>query len=149
MSDITVKIEKSVPITIFEYPEIKERVDALFDAMESDIKSRFDEILDFILKRNDDFNKISYDNIHALFKIYFYKSILNEAVEITFAENGKFNMASNVFDLLSEERLKQAISGKPMIDAFKLAICKLPTKDALNACLHGSTMLLLEKEFLD
>ena len=117
--------------------------------MESDINNRFDEIMDFILKRNDDFNKISYDNIHALFKIYFYKSILNEAVEITFAESGKFNMASNVFGLLSEERFKQAILGSPMINASKRAISKLSPGDALSACLHGSTMFLLEKEFLD
>lgn len=149
MSNITVKIEKSVPITIFEYPEIKERVNELFDSMESHIRKRFDEIMDFLLKRNDDFSKISYDDIHTLFKMYFYKSILNEAVEITFAENGKFNMAANVFGLLSDEKFEQAVLGKPMVDAFKRVLCKLPPKDALTACLHGGTMFLLEKEFLN
>lgn len=50
MSDVLVKIEKTVPITIFELPQIKLRVDNLFNEIEDDIKVRFDEVKAFITK---------------------------------------------------------------------------------------------------
>lgn len=140
-----VRIEKSVPLTIFEYPEIKERLDTLFDVMEKDIKNRLDEIMFFLCTNaNDIYKEISYNDVYALFKIYFCKSILNEAIEITFEETGRFNMALNIFDLLSEEKLKQAILGKPMIDAFERHMRALPRRSVLI----GSTMFMLEKKFL-
>ena len=151
MSEVFVRIEKAVPITIFELPEIKLRVDTLFDNMKDDIKARFDEVKAFITKDEGDkhrYGKIAYDEITDLFKIYFYKSILNEAVELTFTENGKYDMVANILEVLSDEKLKADILGEPMIYAFEKAIKNLPSNGDLTACLHGSTMLLLEKEFL-
>lgn len=104
MSDVLVRIEKAVPITIFELPEIKLRVDTLFDNMKDDIKARFDEVKAFITKDEGDkhrYGKIAYDEITDLFKIYFYKSILNEVVELTFTENGKYDMVANILEALS------------------------------------------------
>ena len=151
MSEVFVRIEKAVPITIFELPEIKLRVDTLFNNMKDDIKARFDEVKAFITKDEGDkhmYGKIAYDEITDLFKIYFYKSILNEAVKLTFTENGKYDMVANILEALSDEKLKADILGEPMIYAFEMAMRNLPSDGCLTTCLHGSTMLLLEKEFL-
>ena len=150
MSKVLVRIEKEVPTTIFELPEIKLRVDTLFDNMKDDIKARFDEVKAFITKNEGDkrrYGKIAYDEITDLFKIYFYKSIINEAVELTFTENGKYDMVANILEILSDEKLKADILGEPMIYAFEKAISNLPC-EGLTGCVHGGTMLLLEKEFL-
>ena len=81
-------------------------------------------------------------------QVYFYKSILNEAVKLTFTENGKYDMVANILEALSDEKLKADILGEPMIYAFEMAMRNLPSDGCLTTCLHGSTMLLLEKEFL-
>lgn len=146
MSEVLLKIEKAVPAKIFDVPNIKEKMDLLFIGAEDSIKKRVDEIKTFITKRNnDEYNQIEYDDILALFRIYFCKSILNKAIEITFSEDGSYNVAENILGLLSEESLNTAILGKPMIWAFEKAITNLPS----NSIIHGSTMLLLEKKFLD
>lgn len=149
MSDVLVTIEKAVPITIFEVPEIKLRVDTLFDKMVGDIKSRFDEVKGFITKTETDkkrYGEISYDEIASWFKIYFYKSILNEVVEIMFSKEGKYDVIAIILELLSDEKLREAILGKPMIDAFKDVMRKIPSDGGLP--LLGSKMILMDKEFL-
>ncbi len=103
--------------------------------MKDDIKARFNEVKAFITKDEGDkhrYGKIAY----------------NEAVELTFTENGKYDMVANILEVLSDEKLKADILGEPMIYAFEKAIKNLPSNEDLTACLHGSTMLLLEKEFL-
>ena len=44
--------------------------------------------------------------------------------------------------------LKEAIYGRPMIDAFETILANLPSESAFNKTLHGSSMLLLESKFL-
>lgn len=151
MNEVLVSIKTEVPITIFELPQVKEKVKPLFKKMESEIKARFDEIKTFILDRRNNKEKyeaISYDEVVKVFKIYFYKSILNAVVKITFSDKGKYDVVDNILSLLTEEKLKDAILGKPMIDSFKYVIRKLPHDDCLGTCLNGSTIILLEKEFL-
>ena len=48
-------------------------------------------------------------NIASLFKGHFFKLILNEAVEITFAGQGNYDILANILSLLSEEKLENAI----------------------------------------
>lgn len=149
MSEVLLKIEKAVPTKIFDSPNIKEKLDTLFSEADDSIKKRYDEIKTFISrKENDEYSQIQYNDILALFKIYFCKFILNEAVEITFTEE-RYNVAENILGILSEEKLNAAILGKPMINAFELAIRQMPSDSGCGACLHGSTMLLLEKNFLE
>ena len=109
------------------------------------MKARVDEIVEFL--ELDTTDKFSYENIAFLFKWYFFKLILNEAVEITFAGQGNYDILSNILSLLSEEKLETAIMGEPMIDAFSNAIRSIPTDSALSAFLLGSKILLLEKNF--
>lgn len=143
---LKVRIKVEVPVTIFELPKIKVRVDQLFSDLESDIKLRFDEIKAFITQKDSkgEYSKISYDEVAEFFKMYFYKSILNEVVVITFTEV-KCDVAENIIALLSEEKLKAAILGEPMISAFEKGMDSIPTK---NGIVRGSKKLLLEKVFL-
>ena len=146
-----VRLETAIPTTIFELPQVKSQVDMLFEKMKDDIKARFEEIKCFIIsnsKTDNIYSKITYDEIADLFKIYFYKSVLNDVVEITFMENGKYNVVENILELLSEEKLKNAILGKTMIKAFEKAIRNLPADGGLTTCIHGGTIFLLEKNFL-
>ncbi len=47
MNEVLVRIETQVPITIFELPQVKEKVRPLFKKMENAIRARFDEIKKF------------------------------------------------------------------------------------------------------
>lgn len=142
-----VRIQKDVPVTIFDEPTLAKQVDNLFNGAEKKMKSRVNEIVKFL--DMDSADELSYDNIAFLFKGYFFKLILNEAVEITFAGQGNYDILSNILSLLSEEKMETAIMGETMIDAFSKAIRSIPNDSGLNAALHGSKILLLEKEFLE
>ncbi len=141
-----VRIKKDIPLTIFDEPVLQDKVTRLFNGSEEKIKARFNEIVSFL--EVDSTDELSYDNIASLFKSYFYKYVLNEAVEITFSGQGNYDALSNILSLLSEEKLENAIMGEPMIYAFSKAIRSIPITSDLSACLHGSKILLLEKEFL-
>lgn len=141
-----VRINKEIPVTIFNEPVLQKQVIELLNGLEEKIKARFNEIITFL--EADDTDELSYGNIAILFKGYFYKLILNEAVEITFSRYGKYDVLANILSLLTEEKLESAIMGEPMIDAFSNAIRSIPTTSGLSACLNGSKILLLKKEFL-
>ena len=146
MKKTLVRIEKEIPLTIFDEPVLQKQVIHLFNGAEKKIKARVNEIVTFL--ESDSTDELSYDNIAFLFKGYFYKLILNEAVEMTFSGYGKYDVLSNILSLLTEEKLETAIMGKPMIDAFSNAIRSIPAQTALSKALNGSKILLLEKEFL-
>ena len=146
-----VRIKKEIPLTIFDEPALTEQVTHLFNGSEEKIKARVNEILAFIgadFLRGDSTHELSYDNIVLLFKVYFYKLVLNEAVEMTFSGRGNYDALSNILSLLSEEKLEDAIMGEPMIDAFSRAIRNMPTTSGLSKATNGCQILLLEKEFL-
>ena len=141
-----VRIEKDIPLTIFDEPVLQDNVTNLFNGAEEKIKARFTEIVSFL--GVDSTDELAYDNIVFLFKAYFYKSVLSEAVEMTFSGQGSYDALSNILSLLSEKKLENAIMGEPMIDAFSKAIRSIPNDGFLSACLHGGDILLLEREFL-
>jgi len=140
-----VRIQKNVPLTIFDEPVLAEKVANLFNGAEEKIKARFNEIIIFL--ESDSTDELSYSNITFIFKVYFYKMILNEAVEMTFSKQGKYDILSNILSLLTEEKLETAIMGEPMIDAFSNAIRSITTTSVLSKALNGSKILLLEKTF--
>lgn len=145
MKDL-VRIQTNVSLAIFDEPSLAKQVDYLFDGSEEKLKERIDEIVKFL--ESDTTDEFSYENIAYLFKGYFFKLILNEAVEMTFAYQGSYDILSNILSLLTKEKLETAIMGKPMIDAFSSAIRSMPTNGGLSAALHGGKILLLEKRFL-
>ena len=144
-----VRIQKNVPLIIFDEPALAEQMAILFKGAEKKIKARFNEIITFLELEPAD--ELSYSNITFLFKVYFCKMILNEAVEMTFStfsKKGKYDMLSKILSLLTEENFETAIMGEPMIDAFSNAINSIPTTDALSKTLNRSKVLLLKKTFL-
>lgn len=144
--DTLIRVEQTLPLTIFDKPCIHSKVTQLFDGSEEKFKARYNEIITFLNAKP--LAELSYENVSQLFKVNFYKLILNEAVELTFSGRGGYNALSNILSLLSEERLANAIFGKPMVDAFSTAIRSIPKDSALSTCLYGGKILLLEKEFL-
>lgn len=155
MKEIMLEVKTAVPTTIFGLTKIKLRIEELFVQNESEMMDRFKEIKASITKRESDevrYGNISYDDIIELFKIYFYKELSTKAVDMAFSENGenedRLNIAANIMELLTDENLHNAIQGKPMIDAFSWTIRHLKSSSGLEACLHGSTILSLEKDFL-
>lgn len=143
---LSIRVEINIPTTIFEKPALKKHVSKLFDSNEEKIKTRINEILTFL--GSDYAEKLSSDKIAFFFKGYFYKVILNEAVKMTFSEEANFDALENIISLLTNENLENAIMGEPMIDAFSRAIRNLPDEGLLSPVLHGSKIMLLEKEFL-
>lgn len=143
---VLVRVVTNVPTTIFEKPVLKVLVSNLFDSNEEKIKARINEILTFL--GSDYSEKLSSDEIEFLFKVYFYKVVLNEAVKMTFAENANLDALGNIISLLTNEKLENAIMGEPMIDAFSKAIRALPDEGLLSPVLHGSKIMLLRSKFL-
>ena len=137
-----VRINKDIPLTIFDEPVLQDKATHLFDGAEEKFKERFNEIVTFLGVALT--NELSYENIAFLFKVYFYKSILSEAIEMTFFGQGKYDVLSNIISLLSEEKMENAIMGAPMIDAFIKAIRSIPTTGDVSACCLGSKIVVLE-----
>lgn len=141
-----VRIQKDVPLTIFDEPILAKQLNKLFKDSEEKFKSRVDEIVKFL--ESDFTDKLSYENIASLFKLYFFEFILNEAIEITLAGRRNYDILTNISSLLSEKSLETAIMGKPMIDAFIRAISNIPVDGNLSKIYKGSLKITLEKEFL-
>lgn len=144
--NVKVRIQKDVPITIFDEPILAKQVDNLFNGAEKKMKARVKEIINFL--DMDSTDELSYDNIAFLFKVYFFKSILNEAIEITFESQENYDILSNILSLLSKEKMETAIMGKPMIDAFSKAIRSIPSNSGVRGAICGSKIQLLERKFL-
>ena len=143
---IFIRIQKDVTPIIFDEPTLAKKVDSLFNGSEKKIKARVDEITKFL--DLEDVCEIPYEDIVFNFKVYFFKLILNEAVERAFSGQEKYDILAIIYSLLSKEKIETAIMGKPMIDAFSKAIRSKATNNALTSCICGSKILLLEKEFL-
>ena len=143
---IFIRIQKDVTPIIFDEPTLAKQVCSLFNESEKKVKARVDEIAKFL--NLEAVSEISYEDIVFNFKVYFFKLILNEAVEIVFSGQEKYDILTIIYSLLSKEKLETAIMGKPMIDAFSRAIRSKAANNELTSCICGSRILLLEKEFL-
>ena len=143
---IFARIKATVPLSIFDEPVLQKQITELFNGLEEKFKARFNEIITFLEANSSD--ELSYENIMFLFKGYFYKWILNETIEMTFTESGKYDVLSNILSLLTEDNLETAIMGKPMIDAFVLANRNRLTALGLPEEINGGQRILLERKFL-
>ena len=151
MKDAFISIQRSVPATIFECDEIKERASIIFAATKQEFQERVDTIRNFISEIRDkqDFSDVfSYDSVFAVFEMYFYKNIADEAIKLVFECQEKYNVKENIIELLSEEKMIAAIMGKPIIDAFADIIRNIPHDTCFGFAANGSLILVLQKEFL-
>ena len=144
-------IKITVPFDIFNEPHLNACLNNMLKFKEPDIQKRFYEIKEFIEKDNlsDPTNELSYDNIYFLFKLFLYKKLINDSIEIAFNEKGRYNVLDNIISLISEDTITEAIMGKTMIDAFSKAIRSIPNTSMIDPCIHGGMIISIENKFLD
>lgn len=144
------KITASVSMKIFDSPNVKRKVDKIFEGTKEKFQSRFDEIKNFIMSQKDssvDYSSISYEDVLLRFKEILFGKVALTAVENAFSKENH-DLEKNLIDVLSTELVETAIMGHTMIQAFSDAIRKIPTNGGLELGLKGSQILLLEKQFL-
>lgn len=141
------KIETTVNDSIFETPAIATRVSDLLCEEKKLFDERYEEIKNFI-DFEKDFESLSKDNVFTLFKGYWFKSIINKAIESIFSEGSDYNVYNAIVNLLTNQNLKEAIMGEPMIDAFSMAIRQIPD-DIFYFPIRGSKILLLHKKYIE
>lgn len=146
-----VKIKCNVSDAIFELSPLRNNLASAFVTQGNLVKERYDEIYDYLREHGLEASEIlSYNRVHALFKVYVHKALINEAVERIFdLERNEFNMLEVLSDLVSDRKLREYVYGEPMVRAFTHAIRTLPNDDSVEAVSHGSTILILEKKFLN
>lgn len=122
--------------TLEKSPNIAISLTTVFCKMENEIKARFDEIMAYIIqhdkKHHNIANQIAYEDIER----NFYELILKEV-------KSNQNDTKEILDFI-----KEAIVGKPMIDAFCEVIQNIPTEDVFDTISHGSMIMFLTSEFL-
>ncbi|MBR6614000.1 MAG: hypothetical protein IKK84_04460 [Clostridia bacterium] len=146
-----VKVKCNVSDAIFELPPLRNNLASAFVTQGNFVKERYDEIYDYLREHGLEASEmLSYNNVHSLFKVYVHKALINEAVERIFdLERNEFNMLEVLSDLVSDRKLREYVYGEPMVRAFAHAIRTLPNGDSVEAVSHGSTILILEKKFLN
>ncbi len=146
-----VRVKCNVSDAIFELPPLRNELGSAFVTQGNLVKERYEEIYDYLREHGLVATEMmSYNTIHALFKIYVHKALINEAVQRIFdLERNEYNMLEVLSDLISERKLREYVYGEPMVRAFAHAIRTLPNEDSIEAVSHGSKILLLEKKFLN
>lgn len=111
----TTKLLETELISFSANPAVKEKADLLFTCNKEKIMEKICELKN---KENECMH-ICDEEVFNLFRIFFYKLILNEAIHMALGNmTEKYNINKNILELLTERNLKKAIAGKPMLDAF-------------------------------
>lgn len=135
MEKALVQLSNDIPLRIFNVPVVKQKAEEVFKSSitQKAIKERETEMLAVInLEPTGDF---SYENIINKFKPYFYREILQQALEMSVTQSNRFNIVSNILALLpSEYQMKKAINGKAFFNAIEDIIKQLPisNRDKVN-----------------
>ena len=135
---------------IFNSPNVKRQVEKIFEEAEAVFQNRLNEIKNFIDSKNghEDYDEITEENVLLKFKNAFFEKIAGIAVENAFSTDNH-DLESNLVAVLSKENLENAIAGETMIEAVSGVITEIATDDAFSAALHGSTIFLINKHFLE
>lgn len=146
MTKTMARIKKDVPLTIFEEPTVKRHAELLFENSKEILENRYKNLL----KELDiaPATELSYDNIISLFKPYFFETVLNDAVELTFTKKTSYNIMFAIYEVLTEEKLKEAVNGQPMLSAFNDAIASIPTSNAIESIINRGRILIPQVKFL-
>ena len=143
------EIYVNVPADIFDSQDVKRRVDKIFEETKALFKTRFDEIIIYVMSRNStiDFSGISIEDVLLKFKEIFFEKVSTLAVKNAFLTENH-DLKSNLIDVLNKDKVEKAIMGQTMIEAFSDIIRNIPTDEALSSCLKGSMIIMLRKYFL-
>lgn len=142
MEKIMLNINQAVPAVIFEKSEIKRKLNILFKQENETIKKRYEEIKNSFEQK--EIRKIKFSTIRDLFKGYFLKKVLNEAIFILLEIESKDSLSKSILYCLTYESLMESIYGEEMINAFKKAIKTLPDPATF---IRGQAIVLLKKRF--
>lgn len=136
------RIEKSVSMDVFSSEDIAQKMEQLFKPLEELFLKRYKEIYKFLKLKG--FDVLGPERIFYNFRGFFYEQILNEATGLTVNGNNDYNLKLNIYSCITEERIKRAIAGKPMIDAFVKSINRIPKNKLSN---RKEIIESLEKQF--
>lgn len=143
------RIDEAVTLEFFERPGLKYTVDYLFKKMNGDIQNKISQIRSESYMKESEFSEfISYEKIFLRFKYRFFKALLDEAVDMSLRERGKYDVLSNVVSLISTERLQDAIEGKMIIDAVFDVITTIEITHSMQRVDLGRIIALLKKGYL-
>ena len=118
MSKVHIEFESQLT-TFYKNPTINAQANQLFDTLREKIFEKIDELKNTVFKECISNN----DEIFDLFKAFFYKSVFEETIQMALRDmKEKYSLPKNIISLLTEEKLKDAISGKQMLYAFTTAI---------------------------
>lgn len=127
MSRIVIIAKEKVNIPLLGEPEVQEKTKQLFNNMREKITTRFNELRESLhLEPVDEFSD---ENLLKFFEFNFFYEILGIAADIALTGTDQFNLKENLIASINEENLTEAISGNPMIEAFKDAINSTPAED--------------------
>lgn len=142
MSRIVIIAKEKVAIPILSEPEIQEKTKQLFNDMQEKLNTRFNELREYLhVEPKDEFSD---ENLLKFFEFNFFYEILGIAADIALTGTDQFNLKENLIVSINEENLNEAISGEPMIEAFKDAINSTPIEDAYDRAHRGCLIFNLE-----
>ena len=142
------RIDEAVTLEFFERPGLKYTTDQLFKNMNACINQKISEIRNMDCIRESEFAEvISYEKVYLRFKYRFLKMLLDEAVEMSLKEKGKYDVLSNVISLLSKEKLYNAIDGEMIIYSVIDVIKTIETTNPMQSVALGSIIATLKQKF--
>ena len=144
--------EVNVSSKIFESPNVKRKVDNVFEETQEKFRLRFEEIKKYIMELDKifydrDYSEVSYEDVLNGFKELIFENIANIAVEKTFSTSNH-NLEENLIDTISTEFVEHEIMHDTMIEAFSNPIKKAEAKGVpWKIAMQGSMMKDLRCKF--
>lgn len=145
----TICIEKEVPITIFQDDSIKKEVERLFNNIEDEFSKRVREVLSTV--REDATGALSIENLLSIFKVNFYKIVLNDAIDIILNGENNYSLKQNILNIIltSEKNLRKCIYSDVLIKTISEAFRSIPTKNNLDSCIYRSKIATLYNKYVE
>ena len=145
-------LQAYVGMEIFGSPNLKRKIDSVFEANNEMFVSRFEEIKNFILTHNKEdlvnYDEVTIDQVFEAFKSIIFKSVSKNAVETAFSSTKEHDIEKIIGSLITEESIFTAINGRTMINAFCKVIMEIPTHGMLILTIKHFTCEMLKKQFL-
>lgn len=146
MKEASVMLNFELPLAMFEQPVIRKASHQVINlAM---FYERYNEILSYV-KDSKDSLELSYHHILFLFKVFFYKEIATTAIMKSFSEENCYDIRENILSLLTKDNFSDALSGKPMLNAFTSALNDLSKHSTLTTLYVKDILALLRRECFD
>ena len=129
-------------LNIFQEPKIAHSISNLFAIMHKEISNRFNAILKSIDVEPK--NEFKYNNLLKLFKFYFYKQLVQQAINMALMEY-RYNLLDNILSLINEKTLKDAIYGDIMLQTFISTFRSIEATSEMEKAIVGSKIINLKR----